>query len=181
MLDRVGKAVIYAKSTVLALYIKARYGKRVDIKLWNSLRGKVSLWIDGNSKITWGDFLMLLGPIYMKAVHGGNIVIGNRCFFNRNCSITSVGTISIGEQCTFANNVVIVDHDHNIGSDKEEQPYTIKEIHIGNHVWIGANAVILKGVTIGDNAVIAAGAVVNRDVESGYIYGGVPAKKIKKI
>lgn len=181
MLDIVEKALVYARSILLAIYIKARYGKRADIKLWNSLRGKVSLWIDSNSKITWGDFLMLLGPVYLKAVHGGNIVIGDRCFFNRNCSITSVGNISIGEQCIFANNVVIVDHDHNIGFDKEEHPYIIEDIHIGNHVWVGANAVILKGVTIGDNAVIAAGAVVNRDVESGCIYGGIPAKKIKKI
>jgi acetyltransferase-like isoleucine patch superfamily enzyme len=50
---------------------------------------------------------------------------------------------------------------------------------IGNDVWIGANAVILRGVTIGDGAVVAAGAVVNKDVPAYAIVGGVPAKVIK--
>jgi acetyltransferase-like isoleucine patch superfamily enzyme len=51
---------------------------------------------------------------------------------------------------------------------------------IGRDVWIGANAVILGGVIIGDGAVVAAGAVVNRDVDSGTVVAGVPARKIRK-
>ncbi len=54
-------------------------------------------------------------------------------------------------------------------------------IHIGNKVWIGAGAVITKGVTIGDDSVIAAGAVVTHDVPENVIAGGVPAKVIKAI
>ena len=54
-------------------------------------------------------------------------------------------------------------------------------IHVGNQVWIGANAVVTKGVTIGDNSIVAAGAVVNRDVPANTIVGGVPAKVIRKI
>ena len=51
---------------------------------------------------------------------------------------------------------------------------------IGRDVWIGANAVILGGVTIGDGAVVAAGAVVTKDVEAGAIVAGVPAKVVKR-
>ena len=47
--------------------------------------------------------------------------------------------------------------------------------------WIGANAIILPGVTIGKNAVVAAGAVVTKDVESETVVGGIPAKMLKKI
>jgi acetyltransferase-like isoleucine patch superfamily enzyme len=52
---------------------------------------------------------------------------------------------------------------------------------IGHGVWIGANAIILRGVHIGDRAVIAAGAVVNSDVQSGEIWGGVPARRLRTL
>ena len=52
-------------------------------------------------------------------------------------------------------------------------------ISIGNDVWIGANAIILDGVSIGDGAIIAAGSLVNKDVDSYTIVGGVPAKLIR--
>lgn len=51
---------------------------------------------------------------------------------------------------------------------------------IGNDVWIGANAVIVRGVNIGDGAIVAAGAVVTKDVEPYTIVGGVPARPIRK-
>ena len=54
-------------------------------------------------------------------------------------------------------------------------------IHIGKNVWIGANAMVLPGVTIGDGAVIAAGAIVTKDVPPFTVVGGSPAKVIKMI
>lgn len=54
-------------------------------------------------------------------------------------------------------------------------------MHIGKNVWIGANAVILRGVSIGEGAIVAAGAVVNHDIPSHEIWGGVPAKKIRDL
>ncbi|HDZ8876661.1 hypothetical protein J4G66_16215 [Aeromonas dhakensis] len=55
-----------------------------------------------------------------------------------------------------------------------------QKIKIGNDVWIGANAIILPGVTIGDGAVVGAGAVVTRDVPDYAIVVGVPAKVIRQ-
>lgn len=55
-----------------------------------------------------------------------------------------------------------------------------KKIHIKKGAWIGANAVILPGVTIGENAVIAAGSIVNKDVPANTLVAGVPGK-VKKI
>lgn len=108
---------------------------------------------------------------------GGTIEIGEHCQFNTNVSITSLSRIKIGERCSFANNVVIVDHDHSFrdgvyGFDSED-------VVIGNDVWVGANAVILKGVHIADHCVVAAGAVVTKDVQPTYsIWGGCPARMI---
>lgn len=61
-----------------------------------------------------------------------------------------------------------------IVSDKQDKP-----CNIGNDVWIGCNATILRGVTIGDGAIVAANALVNKDVPPYAIVGGVPAKILK--
>ncbi len=58
--------------------------------------------------------------------------------------------------------------------DLTEKPVVIK-----NDVWIGANVVVLRGVTVGNGAVLAAGAIVNKDVPDFAIVGGVPAKIIR--
>ena len=63
----------------------------------------------------------------------------------------------------------------------EQGYYESKEIRIQKGAWIGANSIILLGVTIGRNAVVGAGSVVTKDVEAYSVVGGVPAKEIKKI
>ena len=59
-----------------------------------------------------------------------------------------------------------------------DQPEQERDVHVGVDAWIGANCVILPGVTIGDGAVVAAGAVVNADVEAFAVVGGVPARRL---
>lgn len=92
---------------------------------------------------------------------GGHLSIGSNCFFNHNCSITCLRSVTIGNGSTFGNNLVIVDHDHDF---KSGNGYLKAPVVIGNNVWIGANVTILKGTTIGDNSIIAAGAVVSGTV-----------------
>lgn len=108
----------------------------------------------------------------------GILTIGEGVFFNRNVSITAMASVTIGDRTKIANNVVIVDHDHNYKDGNVG--FVTSPVHIGSDVWIGANAVILRGVTIGDHAVIAAGAVVSRDVPAYAVAGGVPATVIKQ-
>ncbi len=69
----------------------------------------------------------------------------------------------------------MVDHDH----DTVNGGFVSAPIKIGDNVWIGANSVILKGVTIGNNAIIAAGSIVTKDVPANAIVGGCPAKVIR--
>lgn len=84
---------------------------------------------------------------------------------------------------------IIVEHDTNISShvklitgshDINDPNFTADflPIHIGHHVWIGTDAMILQGVKIGNGAVVAAGAVVTQDIPAYEVWGGVPAKKI---
>ena len=92
----------------------------------------------------------------------------------------STGRITFGEKCLLAPNVTITASNYGTAPGRfiMDQPKIEEDITIGRDVWLGANTVVLAGVTIGDYAIVAAGAVVTKDVEPGAIVGGVPAKRI---
>lgn len=84
--------------------------------------------------------------------------------------------ITIGNDVTMSIRVTVMAHD---ASTKKMLGYTkIGQVHIGNHVFIGANTTILPGVTIGDYAVIGAGSIVTHDVPARTVVAGIPAKEI---
>ena len=83
-----------------------------------------------------------------------------------------------------APNVIIMDHNGHVSSPLNERWIKFdspSEVIIGHDVWIGMNCIILKGVKIGAGSIIGAGSVVTSDVESGCLYAGNPAKKIKSL
>lgn len=101
-------------------------------------------------------------------IEGGELSVGDKCFFNQNVSITCKKKIVIGNRCQIANNVVIVDHDH--AGSEDWGSYVEAPVIIGNDVWIGAGAVILRGSVIGDKAVIGAGSIVKGEVPAGAVF-----------
>lgn len=107
--------------------------------------------------------------------------IGAYSFIGYGTEIEVSQEVRIGRGTLIAPGVFITDHNHDtaLGRPMFEQPCIPAPVIIGDDVWIGANAVVLPGVTIGDGAVVAAGAVVSRDVAAGSIVGGVPAKWIR--
>lgn len=90
---------------------------------------------------------------------GGQIIIGNCCFINRNCMIVSHKRITIKNGVTIGPNVCIYDHDHD-GSGG----YEMSDVMIGENTWIGAGSILLKGIKVGDNCVIGAGTLLTKDV-----------------
>jgi maltose O-acetyltransferase len=82
--------------------------------------------------------------------------------------------IKIGDDVTLAPGVHILAHD---ASTKAHTGYTrIKNVTIGNKVFIGASSIILPGVLIGNNVVIGAGSVVTKDIPDNSVYAGNPAR-----
>jgi len=112
-----------------------------------------------------------------------NVSLGSGVYINHHVEIISGDAgIAIG------NNVMIgqyaklfaTNHEHsNVNVPMTKQELTSKRINICDDVWIGANAIILSGVTIGKGAIVGAGAVVTKNVAGYAIVGGVPAKLIK--
>ena len=170
------KSFIFLASLFHFIKYKLLYRKKVEMSIVNSIKGKFRLEVFRGSKITIGKFLMTRGPMYIKCTDEAKITIGNRCFFNHNCSITSAESITIGNNCMFANNLVIVDHDHTVENGIVSGKLKTQPIIIEDHVWIGANVVILKGVHIGEGSIIAAGAVVTQDIPAHSVAMGVPAR-----
>lgn len=125
-----------------------------------------------------GNHFGLFPPFYTD--FGKNITIHDNVFINAGCKFQDQGGIVIEEGALIGHGVVLATLNHDLDPEKRQQLHPAP-IHIGKRVWIGANATVTAGVTIGDNAVVAAGAVVNKDVPSNTIVGGVPAKIIKHI
>ena len=115
-----------------------------------------------------GNFTAYAGS-YIRVVKGGHLTLEGG-FINEGCQITCASHTTLGKGCTIGRDVVIRDYD---GHTIDLPGYEIaKPIHIGEHVWIGNRAIILKGV--------AAGALVTGDVPAHTIVAGVPARIIKE-
>jgi acetyltransferase-like isoleucine patch superfamily enzyme len=114
---------------------------------------------------------------------GGSIRIARRVWLGPYVVIYGHGGVEIGEQTLISMHCSILSSNHGvppIGKLIRDTADDLRPTKIGRDVWIGANAVILGGVTIGDGAVVAAGAVVTKDVEPGAVVAGVPASLIRK-
>lgn len=120
-------------------------------------------------------FIRRNGTIRMD--HGGELYIGEKTFINDYCSINCIKKITIGDYTKIGPNVSINDNDHNYREIGKERMLT-DEITIGNHVWIGANSVILRGTHIGDYSVIGAGSVVKGDIPERSLFINHIDKKI---
>ena len=127
-----------------------------------------TLSINGKCYLSYGCDIMLFN---------GGILELNNCSLNSYSQIRCKNHIYIGENTRISRNVQIWDDDHHkiMGTVNEK-----KDVIIENNVWIGAGAIILKGVHIGEGAMIAAGAVVTKDVPAHTVFGGVPGKVIRE-
>lgn len=133
----------------------------------------------------------ICGAAYIgNAKIAANVTLGKGSYINSGIIESGI----IGNYCSIAYGCLIGPTEHKIDY-WTTSPYeaidngdftnpTTKDVpppNINNRVWIGANAIILRGVNIGEGAIIAAGAVVTKNIPPNELWGGIPAKKIKKL
>ncbi|MBM7456314.1 acetyltransferase-like isoleucine patch superfamily enzyme [Oceanisphaera litoralis] len=168
--------------------------------IWNKIKlsgNNNQLTVFGNGKFRRCTISVKGDNNLIEIEDGANISFSNLEIVGSNCLIrigkkTDIGgaylsakgestRLTIGESCMFSRNINVMTYDgHPIyDANTREVLNHPQDICIGNHVWVAANASILKGVTVHDGSIIAFGAIVTKNVEAKTIVAGSPAKTIK--
>lgn len=161
---------------------------KVDGPLWVQANRMGTIRIGSNVRINsrFGSNLVgLTNPAVFQCLDEGAITIGNNCGLSSPVISTRI-SVTLGDNVMIGGNVRIFDHNfHSLDCRKrrnlaEDQPDCRKApVVIGNDVFIGTNALILKGTTIGDRAIIGAGSVVSGHVPADEIWAGNPARCVR--
>jgi len=138
------------------------------------------LILDDGAKMMCAGDLILYEGVKIRIGKNAKCTFGHHTYLNRSATIDCTQEVHIGEYCAISDNVQILDSDfHTITYDGKTSSKS-KPINIGNRVWIGRSAIILKGVTIGDGAIIGAGSIVTKSIPPRCLAVGNPARVIKE-
>jgi acetyltransferase-like isoleucine patch superfamily enzyme len=116
--------------------------------------------------------------VRLECWKGARIAIGNGTYLNRNTEIVAARSVVIGRDCMIARDVMIMDTDQHPHSGR---PLVAAPVEIGDRVWIGARAIVLKGVTIGDDSIIGAGSIVTKSVPPRSVVVGNAARVVRSL
>jgi len=157
------------------------YGRRLKLDGLAFMPRNVVLQIGRNGRIELGRWSWLGHGTKIRC-HEGVVSIGAKTVLGQECTISAYQHVSIGRECVIADRVMLIDFDH--GTVEVERPIRLqgiykRDVHVGNNVWIGYGACILRGVTVGDSAVIGTNSVVTKDVPANAVVGGVPARVLR--
>jgi acetyltransferase-like isoleucine patch superfamily enzyme len=162
-------------------WLKLRWRGRLVTDGLCFVRPGVKFEIGRDAKVTLGRWCWLGDGCKIRA-HEGTLSIGAKTVLGQECTLSSFQQISIGRDCIIADRTMMIDFDHGTAEVERpirEQGIYKRDVRIGNNVWIGYGACILRGVTVGDNAVVGTTAVVTFDVPADAVVGGVPAKVLR--
>ena len=176
-------------------YIRALFYRLISTLSFKDVKAFINqpLYLTGNGEVIIGKCHLGVYPspyffstyIHIEARHiSASVTMEDGTWLNNNAVIVADKTqIHIGKEVLIGPNVFITDSDfHSLNpNERLSQNYECFPVYISDNVFIGANVTILKGVTIGLNSVIANGSVVNKNVPSNVVVGGVPAKVIREL
>jgi maltose O-acetyltransferase len=118
----------------------------------------------------------------LRCDYGTRITIGDRTFVNYDCAMLDGAPIAIGSHCQIAPRVQLLTATHPIDPEPRRLGWEYAEpIEVGDNVWLGSGVIVCPGVTIGSDTVVGAGAVVTRELPSGVVAVGAPARVLREI
>ncbi len=139
--------------------------------------------VQGSRRIYLGENLFLYRDLYFETQGDGEIHVGNNVVLSRGVHLVSFSRLEIGDNSLVGEYSSIRDANHSIGDGSlvRNSGHSSRPIRIGRNTWIGRGVSVLSGVEIGDDCVIGANAVVTRNVLSGEVVAGVPARPLKQV
>ena len=159
-----------------------RIGPDIPLTHWMLHFPTLGRWLAARKLSFFGKDSCIRPHAYLVAT--SNISIGDNVIIRPQSMLMAddYAKIKIGNDVLIGSGLHVYVNDHKFDDISKtiaaQGYYPSEDVVIGNNVWIGANVIILKGVSIGEHSVIAAGSVVRKDVDSYSVYGGVPAKKL---
>ncbi len=127
-----------------------------------------------------GDDIEVRSPVYVD--YGSNVHLGTGVFLNYGCQLADVARITIGDHVQIGPYVQLLTPLHPLDAGRRRDKWeTAKPITIGDNVWLAGGVIVSGGVTIGSDTVVGAGSVVTRDLPSGVLAAGSPAKVIRAL
>jgi acetyltransferase-like isoleucine patch superfamily enzyme len=138
---------------------------------------------DGRLQI--GEHTLFEPGCWLTLGEGARLEIGAGSFLNLGCMVAVQHRVTIGDHTMLANHCFVSDADHRFDDPELPVPWqgfsSKGPTSIGSNCWIGANCVVTSGVTVGDRCVVGANSVVTRDLPSGVVAVGAPARVVKEI
>jgi acetyltransferase-like isoleucine patch superfamily enzyme len=141
----------------------------------------LELKIEPRGEIRFGRFVWIGDGTKIRC-HEGVVEIGEKTVMGQECTISAYQRVRIGSECVIADRAMFIDFDHGIVEVERpirSQGIYKRDVEVGNNVWIGYGACILRGVSVGDNSVIGTNSVVTKDVPANAVVGGIPARIIR--
>jgi acetyltransferase-like isoleucine patch superfamily enzyme len=162
-------------------WLKLRFRGRLETDGLCFVCPGVKLEIGRGAKLRIGRWAWI-GHACKIRVHEGEVSIGAKSVIGQECTISAFQHVSIGRECIVADRVMLIDFDH--GATEVERPIRTqgiykRDVRVGNNVWMGYGACVLRGVTIGDNSIVGTSSVVTRDVPANAVVGGSPARILR--
>ena len=136
------------------------------------------------NNVSIGDKTKIAGHVKVFGSENNLLIIGKDCYIGMNSVLEGFnGKVTIGNHVSFAQNVNLISSSGPNASKKFQNIFPIikGDISIGDHSWIGANAVIMPNTVLGEFCIVAANSFVNSSFPDYTIVGGSPAKKIRSL
>ncbi len=166
---------LYLETAQIFRFMRSKKERAVELGNHVSCYAGVSFALGENGSCKVGDFTLLNGALIMA---NESIEIGSHCLISWNVGIADSDFHPIDAAQRRIDTMALAP----FYKDRPPRPeIKAAPVRIQDNVWIGMNAVILKGVTIGENSIVAAGAVVSKDVPPNVVVAGNPAVIVKHL